>query len=98
MNVEQFDLIWAALHKWLEATTHEERTNILLQHPELLGPKTEEMFDLLIYQARNQGEDEAVEFLNHRRDSLKVFSTLLQEAFRQIQAKTADQSANDEPK
>ncbi len=58
MNVEQFDLIWAALHKWLEATTHEERTNILLQHPELLvGPKTEEMFDSLIYQARSQGEE-----------------------------------------
>jgi len=90
MNVEQFDLIWVALHKWLETTTHEERTNILLQHPELLGPKTEEMFDILISEARNQGQEEAIEFLNHRRDSLKVFSTLLQEAFQKTQVKKAE--------
>jgi hypothetical protein len=85
MNVEQFDLIWAALHKWLEATTHEQRTNILLQHPELLGPKTGEMFEILISEARNQGQQEAIEFLNHQRESLKVFTTLLQEAFKKAQ-------------
>ncbi len=87
MDTDKFDFLWAALHKWLEATTHEERSNILLQHPELLGDETDAMFDILIAEARKQGQENAVEFLNQHRESLKAFGKMLQKAFLQAKAK-----------